>query len=184
MRRVHEGVVGTAPDGRPYAANDPRLLLWVHVALVDSMLRAAQACGPRSVDADRYVAETAVTAEHMGIDGPPRTEAELAAALDGFRPELGGGPQTREVVQFLRRPPLPLPAQPVYRVLWNAATALLPEWAPDMLGTRPRPELAQTADVLLARGVLGALRGVLGASSPGERAARIRIDSHPVGGAQ
>jgi len=32
VRKVHEPVVGTAPDGRPYAANDPELLDWVHIA--------------------------------------------------------------------------------------------------------------------------------------------------------
>ena len=30
------------PDGSPYAASDPHLLAWVHVAEVDSFLRAYQ----------------------------------------------------------------------------------------------------------------------------------------------
>jgi uncharacterized protein (DUF2236 family) len=175
VRKVHERVRGTAPDGRPYSANDPRLLLWVHVALTESMLRAAQAYGPRDVDADRYVAETAVTAEHMGIEEPPRSEAELAATLEGFRPELAGGEHTREVVRFLARPPLPLGAQPVYRVFRNAATALLPDWAPELLGLRPRPSLLQAADARAAEAVLATLRVLLGPISPGERAARLRL---------
>ncbi|MEI6743261.1 MAG: oxygenase MpaB family protein, partial [bacterium] len=37
---VHERVTGVASDGRPYSANDPHLLLWVHVAEVDSFLAA------------------------------------------------------------------------------------------------------------------------------------------------
>jgi uncharacterized protein (DUF2236 family) len=181
VRKVHESVVGTAPDGRPYAANDPRLLLWVHVALVESMLRAGQALGPGPVDADRYVAETAVTAEHMGIEAPPRSEAELAATLEGFRPELEGTPHTREVVRFLTRPPLPLAAQPVYRVLLHAACDLLPPWAPDLLGLRLRPGPLRALDVPAARAMLGTLRLVLGPTSPGERAARLRL-SLPVPG--
>src|SRR3954465_9027560 len=40
-RRVH----GVAPDGRPYAASDPHLLKWVHVAEVDSFLRTHQRYG-------------------------------------------------------------------------------------------------------------------------------------------
>src|SRR5215831_18847783 len=40
VRRVHETVVGTTPGGRPYAADDPHLLTWVHVAEVTSFLRA------------------------------------------------------------------------------------------------------------------------------------------------
>ena len=38
MRAVHERVRGIAPDGRPYAANDPHLLRWVHLAELDSFL--------------------------------------------------------------------------------------------------------------------------------------------------
>lgn len=45
VRAVHKRIVGTAPDGRPYAASDPHLLTWVHVAEVDSFLTAHQAFG-------------------------------------------------------------------------------------------------------------------------------------------
>jgi Uncharacterized protein conserved in bacteria len=39
VRRIHDHVLGTAAvTGRPYAAGDPALLLWVHGALVDSVL--------------------------------------------------------------------------------------------------------------------------------------------------
>src|SRR3954447_21270527 len=36
VKAVHDRVRGVAPDGRPYAASDPHLLKWVHVAEVDS----------------------------------------------------------------------------------------------------------------------------------------------------
>jgi uncharacterized protein (DUF2236 family) len=32
VRRIHARVTGTMPDGTPYAADDPHLLRWVHVA--------------------------------------------------------------------------------------------------------------------------------------------------------
>ena len=32
VRSIHDRVVGVAADGRPYAASDPDLLRWVHVA--------------------------------------------------------------------------------------------------------------------------------------------------------
>src|SRR5579862_6277594 len=40
VRAVHRHVTGTAPDGRLYAASDPHLLTWVHIAEADSFLRA------------------------------------------------------------------------------------------------------------------------------------------------
>ncbi|MEM9714223.1 MAG: oxygenase MpaB family protein, partial [Actinomycetota bacterium] len=40
VRTVHRRVVGTTPEGVPYSADDPHLLLWVHATEVDSFLRA------------------------------------------------------------------------------------------------------------------------------------------------
>lgn len=63
VKRVHERVTGIAPDGRPYAANDPQLLTWVHHTLVDSFLRAYWRYGSERLtrkQSDRYVAEMAV----------------------------------------------------------------------------------------------------------------------------
>ena len=40
VRTIHLNVTGHAPDGRPYAASDPDLLTWVHVAEVSSFLKA------------------------------------------------------------------------------------------------------------------------------------------------
>ncbi|MGP0762238.1 oxygenase MpaB family protein, partial [Escherichia coli] len=40
VRRIHDSVAGTLPDGTPYSANDPELLTFVHVAEVASFLAA------------------------------------------------------------------------------------------------------------------------------------------------
>ena len=45
VRAAHRRVRGTAPDGRPYRADDPHLLRWVHVAEVDSFLRGHRRFG-------------------------------------------------------------------------------------------------------------------------------------------
>ena len=172
---VHRAVVGRAPDGRPYAANDPHLLLWVHVALIESMLRAAQRYGPDHLDADRDVAETAIIADEFGIPDPPRSEAALAATLEAFRPELVGDEHTREVVRFLLRPPLPAAAQPVYQLLLRAACDLLPDWGREVLELPRRGAPFRRFDRLAAAVALDTLGLVLGRGSPGERAARQRI---------
>jgi uncharacterized protein (DUF2236 family) len=133
VRRVHETVVGTAPDGRPYAANDPHLLRWVHVAELDSFLAAHQRHGARPLDAegrDAYVAQAARVAEELGISDPPRCEAELREQLAAYRPELKGTPAARKTARFLLlNPPLPLLARPPYGVLAASAVALMPVWA-------------------------------------------------------
>ena len=53
VRAIHERVRGRAPDGRPYAASDPHLLKWVHLAEVDSFLLAHTTYGRRRLDADQ-----------------------------------------------------------------------------------------------------------------------------------
>ncbi len=132
VRAVHERVVGLAPDGRPYAANDPHLLLWVHLAEIDSFLRAHDRYGAAPLegdDRDRYVAETARIATAFGIPDPPHSEAELTAALRRFRPELRGTREAREAARYLLfQPPMPLAMRPAYGVLVAGAVALLPGW--------------------------------------------------------
>ena len=41
VRAIHERVRGRDERGRAYRASDPHLLLWVHVAEIDSFLRAS-----------------------------------------------------------------------------------------------------------------------------------------------
>lgn len=133
IRAIHEGVNGTAPDGRHYSASDPDLLRWVHIAEIECFLRAHQRYGERPLDRaerDGYVADTAVVARELGVLDAPLTEAELAVQLQRYRPELEGTPQARATARFLLfNPPLPLVARPPYALLAGAAVGLLPWWA-------------------------------------------------------
>ena len=132
VRSIHERVVGTLPDGTPYAAADPHLLRWVHVAEIESFLLAHQVYGAKPLDQqgrDDYVAQTAVIARKLGVIDPPTTEAELAVAMAEFRPELAATPQAREAVSFLVwHPDLPWAARPAYGALVAAAIGLMPVW--------------------------------------------------------
>lgn len=133
VRTVHRRVRGSAPDGRSYSANDPWLLRWVHVAEVDSFLRAHQRYGARPLDPDDcdvYVAQTAKVGEALGASDVPHSQHELDEALQEFRPELAGTPAAREAARFLLlQPPLPLAARAPYTLLGAAAVSMLPLWA-------------------------------------------------------
>jgi len=133
IRAIHARVTGIAADGQRYAASDPHLLRWVHLAEVDSFLLAHQRYGARPLDQagrDGYLADTARVAEAVGVLDPPRTEAELRVGLAEYRPELAGTPDARAAARFmLLQPPLPLAARPPYAVLAAAAVASLPRWA-------------------------------------------------------
>ncbi len=133
VRAIHQRVTGVAPDGRRYAASDPHLLTWVHIAEADSFLRAHQRFGAWPLDAaarDGYVADMARIAAELGVPDPPCTEAELADRIRQYRPELHGTPQSRAAARFLLvNPPLPVVARAPYGMLAAAATSLLPGWA-------------------------------------------------------
>ncbi|MFF7177263.1 oxygenase MpaB family protein [Streptomyces sp. NPDC008121] len=138
VRAVHERVSGTTPDGVPYHASDPHLLCWVHVAEVDSFLRAHRTYGAAPLDDagyDGYVADTARIARELGVPDPPRSLAELAERMDAYRAELRATPDSRETARFLLlRPPIPWQARPPYALLAAASVELLPPWAREPLG--------------------------------------------------
>jgi uncharacterized protein (DUF2236 family) len=133
VRAVHQHVTGTASDGRPYAASDPHLLTWVHIAEADSFLRAHTRFGAHPLDQagrDGYVDDMALIGAELGVPDPPRTEAELADRIAQYRAELTATAEARDAARFLLiRPPLPGIIRAPYGVLAAAAVSLLPGWA-------------------------------------------------------
>ncbi|MGG1946182.1 oxygenase MpaB family protein [Trinickia sp. NRRL B-1857] len=152
VKRIHQSVTGTAPDGRPYRASDPALLTWVHVAEVSSFLAAhLRYVNPSLaiVEQDRYYAEVALIAKMLGASDVPETRAQVADYLSSMRPQLEAGPRTFEVIRILRDTALPERPllQPAVRLMFNAGVDLLPAWAQPMLGfnalTRMQARLAR-----------------------------------------
>jgi uncharacterized protein (DUF2236 family) len=174
VRTIHERVTGTAPDGRPYSASDPRLLTWIHIAEADSFLRAHSRFGAEPLDQagrDGYVADVARIGAELGVPDPPRTEAELADRISQYRSELQGTAEARSAARFLLlRPPLPIIARAPYGVLAAAATSLLPGWARRPLYL-PRLPLTETALVRPAgHAVVHAIRWATTAPPPASSA--------------
>ena len=138
VRRVHDRVTGTLPDGTPYAANDPALLAWVHAAEVDAFLRAHlryRDPAMPSARQDAYVAEMAQVAERLGATELPRTRAALSAYLAAMRPALRVDARTKEVARRLIRQPSPsLLNAPVNAMMMQAGIELMPRWAAVMHG--------------------------------------------------
>ncbi|MFB7934433.1 MULTISPECIES: oxygenase MpaB family protein [Streptomyces] len=133
VRAVHDTVRGTTTDGRPYSAADPHLLCWVHIAEVDSFLRAHQRYGAHPLDdegRDAYVADMARIARALGVPDPPVNAAELAARLAAYRAELRATDEARDSARFLLlNPPVPFLARLPYGVIAANAVSLLPLWA-------------------------------------------------------
>lgn len=161
VRRVHERVVGHAPDGRPYRADDPELLDWVHVTEFGTFAAANRRYGANPMDLgelDRYVDEVSRVAVALGDRQPPRSWLELDEHLERHRPVTAVGSQARAAWRFLEDPPLPAPVRAAWPVLFRGAMACLPPWATELWGVS-RPTTAERAACRAAVRSLGAVLG-------------------------
>lgn len=165
VRAIHQRVTGTTPDGKPYSADDPHLLMWVHVAEVDSFLRAFQAFGAETLtaaEADEYVRQTGSVAARLGVTKPPVTVTELTEIMESYQPELSGSGHAREASSMLLvHPPFAGLARAGYHMLAAGAVSTLPAWARVELLL---PALPVTERVLmrpLAHSAMRALRWAL-----------------------
>ncbi|MCX4821285.1 DUF2236 domain-containing protein [Streptomyces sp. NBC_01142] len=162
VRSVHDRVKGTTAAGQLYHAADPHLLAWVHIAEVDSFLRAHQRYGAHPLDAagcDAYIADTARVAVALGVTDPPRDQAGLADRLAAYRPELRATQEAREAARFiLLQPPLPWIARVPYAVLTANAVSTLPLWAREQLRLPRLPGIEETCVRLAGQGLTRTIR--------------------------
>lgn len=180
VRGIHLRVTGTAEDGRPYAASDPALLTWVHVAEHSSFLRSYQRYARAKLsgaEQDLYYRETSRVAEMLGAQDVPKSRAAVERYLRRMRPQLDYSARAREVRGILFDAPAPNAAiKPFSRIFIQAGEELLPDWAQEMMGVR-------TANVLRR----GLIRPAVRAMAPTFRwalrngaAARARLRTEPV----
>lgn len=174
VRRVHRRVVGTAPDGRPYSADEPALLRWVHVGEYLAIAAAYRRFGALPLsrrELDRYASEVAVVGRAMRVPDPPASWAALDRAAQAQRPALAVNEQTAAALRFLRHPAgLPAAARPAWEVLFAGGVACIPPWARRLLGVRdPSP-----VELIACRSLVRGLAALLG-DPPPLLAARARL---------
>lgn len=162
VRAVHRRVRGVAPDGRPYSAEDPHLLTWVHCAEAWAFLRGYRMYCYGAVPLaaqDRYLHETARIAEALGARDVPRSLTDLTDYFDSVRPELACDTRTREVLAVLNAVRLPIPLPGVTRSLFmGAGAAVLPPWALDLMGRTRRERLQDRAAARVLRLIAPSIR--------------------------
>ncbi len=185
VNRLHDRVTGTyqtgAGDAVPYRAADPSLLLWVHVAFMESFLVAHETfadtpipIGTAATPADNYIERWGASVAPLGLSAVPCSRREVDDMITGLWSDgtLVATDATRAVVGFIRNPPLPRAVRPIYRLLFDAAVVTIRPEFHAMLGLKPRPRWFV---VPLTRGVLRAIRLAIGPESPIEDAALHRL---------
>jgi uncharacterized protein (DUF2236 family) len=185
VNRLHDRVTGSYETGAgstvAYRAADPDLLLWVHIAFMESFLVAHEMYattplpqGSAATPADNYVNQWAASVAPLGLETVPRTRAEVDDMITDLwsRGVLVASESTRAVVGFIRHPPLPRAVRPVYRLLFDAAVVSIRPEFQTMLGLTPKPRWLV---VPLTQFVLRAIRVGIGPESPIEDAALQRL---------
>jgi len=175
VKVIHHRVQGIAPDGRPYSANDPDLLTWVHVAEMSSFLAGYLRYvdgGLSGAQQDRYFEETALVAELLGARDVPKSRTAIRDYLNAMRAELVASDRTRTVVDVLMNWPVPRPGLKLaVRLFLDAGIQLLPPWAAQMLDLKPPPLRAALASAAM-RTVAPTLRWALYEGSVARKARR------------
>ena len=178
VRKVHVHVRGVdAETGLPYSAEDPALLLWVHAAMVESVVSVVQRYGRvlQPAEADRYVAEMVRFAEIVGVarKDVPDTLVGLRGYIESVELRQAT-PAAKEAIAIVLDPP---GLEDELRDLWHelglVAVGTLPDWARQMYGfAMPPEELLEREPV---RQLLGAL-DLAFESLPGVIEARQRVE--------
>lgn len=181
VKHIHAQVIGHAEDGRPYAADDPHLLTWVHVTEAHSFLHGYRRFSHITLPAgaaDRYYNEARRIAEALGARDVPASEAEVTAYFRHMRSELIYSERSRVVLDVLSRVRLPVPIAGLSRnIFLLAGASLLPTWAEHILQRTP----LQRAQARLAARALWSVspvfRAALKDGIASRACARVSVDS-------
>jgi uncharacterized protein (DUF2236 family) len=180
VNRMHDRVTGTyqTPAGAPrsFAAADPDLLLWVHIAFTNSFLTAHEFFGSEPIPggADNYVSQWAKSVTPLGLTTAPKSKFELDQIIHDYylRNELAINSDTKRVIKFIKKPPLPKVASFVYALLFQAAAASIPATYRELLGLKALPMWFIQP---IIKGFLFVLAKAIGPDSPIEEAAIGRL---------
>jgi uncharacterized protein (DUF2236 family) len=185
VNRLHDHVKGEYTKGTgetiPYKAADKDLLLWVHIAFMESFLVSHQMYSHREIPkgsaetgADNYIAQWSVSVAPLGLEKCPMNSKELdkeiAELFDAGL--LVSTPDTAKVIEFIKNPPLPVSARPIYGLLFDAAVvSLRPEFRA-LLGLQAKPRWFIQP---VTRSILRLMRIAIGPESPIEDASIARL---------
>lgn len=178
VNRMHNRVSGTylRHQGQEvnYQASDKDLLLWVHIAFMDSFLRSHQLYSRAAIPggADSYVLLWGKSVTPLGLTEVPKSEADLVRTLESYSDVLRCDEKSRSVISWIKNAPLPVAAKPIYLLLFQAALASLPNRIQEQIGMRAWPLWILRP---LVTNLLAFLRFAIGPDSPIEDAAIARL---------
>jgi uncharacterized protein (DUF2236 family) len=156
VNAIHANIRGVDLQGRPYVANEPALIRWVHLAEVSSFLNAYQHLSklPLSeVACDQYVHEMAQIGHLLGGIDLPLTWQSTQAALAAYHDELRFDDRARSILRVVENYPADLIDKPFMLLILNAAFDVMPSWVLQRIERLPNCQLqAQVTKLALLIG--------------------------------
>ena len=149
--------------------DDPHLLLWVHMAMVDAFLDTALRSGLKlsQTEQDQYVREMVLFAEFVGIEASkvPNSVDSMQKYFEDILPELRASDDAKRAALFIALPPLPplirfgTPIAPLWGGIAALAGSALPLWARRLYGwpTPPGFTSGTNAALIATRSALSTL---------------------------
>jgi uncharacterized protein (DUF2236 family) len=140
VNTIHANIRGTDLQGRPYVANEPELIRWVHLVEVSSFLAAYQhlAKQPLSPQAcDQYIVEMTRVGHLLGATDLPLTYAATQAALLDFSEALLFDARAQEVLQIIQAYPTDLLDKPWMVLILKCAFDVMPPWMLALMNQSP-----------------------------------------------
>ncbi len=157
VNAIHAQISGTDLEGRPYVANEPALIRWVHIAEVSSFLNAYQHLSKDPLSAsecDQYIHEMAQIGQWLGAVDVPLTWSSTQFELTQYRQELRFDARAKEILNVIENYPTDLLDKPFMRLTLKAALDVMPTWILQLIGKQPACALQSQAHRLAL--ILGA----------------------------
>lgn len=131
VNHIHTKITGLDEFGKPYSANDPHLLAWVHLTETRSFMSAFEGYRQEQISPkqkDQYFLEMKSLGEKMGAIDLPSTYTDTEKAICSYIPELYFGERAKSILQLLESFPSNLAAKPFIKLISHAGILNLPNW--------------------------------------------------------
>ena len=172
VNHIHQKVSGFDEFNKPYRADDPELLAWVHLTETRSFIHSYESYRNEPLgnsQKDQYFLEMKMLGERLGAINLPQSYAATDQAIRNYIPQLHYGDRAKSIIALLENFPSSLVARPFVKMITKAGFLNLPNWAYPII-ERPEPgrleRLAMSSSIqLMAIPVREALKDGVAAHS-------------------
>ena len=137
VNAIHANIRGVDRHGRPYVANEPELVRWVHLVEVTSFLSAYQHLSLTPLgwkECDQYLAEMAQVGHLLGAVDLPVNWASTHSELLSFLNVLEFDDRAQEILRVVESYPSDFFDKPFMTLVLQSAFDVMPTWALSLIG--------------------------------------------------